>query len=75
MPTPSISYIPVIEPEEVESDETEQDQIFPSIVPAIYKEFDIVVKSSFGPDLIPDVSNTNLLIIILIFIILAIILR
>jgi len=70
VPMPSI---PVqIEPDE---DENELDQIFPSIVPSIYKEFDIVVKNNFGADLIPYVSNTNLLIIILVFIILAIILR
>ena len=74
VPVPSVQ----IEPDEIEPDEIEEDEsgeIFPSIVPSIYKEFDIVVKSNFGADLIPDVSNTNLLIIILVFIILAIILR
>jgi hypothetical protein len=74
VPIPSVQ----IEPDEIEQDEIEEDEsgeIFPSIVPSIYKEFDIVVKSNFGADLIPDVSNTNLLIIILVFILLAIILR
>ena len=73
--------IPVqIEPEEEEEEEEveveveEEEEIFPSVVP-LYKEFDAIIKSNFGGNLIEDVSNTNLLIIILVFILLAIFIR